>query len=116
MSNIESRPEVSLRRAFPVQAVHFNRLSDYVFVATDAELLADGIAAGNDLPTRRVGNSRMNRLCVGGAAEFTRLKDGRIEASIPVADVARRDAGFQRMLDGILGDWRLSLVAGEDKQ
>jgi hypothetical protein len=34
--------------------MHFNGLSDYVFVATDAELLADGIAAGNDLPTRRV--------------------------------------------------------------
>ena len=116
MSKIDIRPEVSLRRVFPVGAMHFNGLSDYVFIATDAELLADGIAAGNDLPTRRVGNRRMNRLCVGGAAEFARLRDGRIEASIPVADVARRDAGFQRLLDGILGDWRLSLVAGEDKQ
>jgi hypothetical protein len=48
MSKIDSRPEVSLRRVFPVGAMHFNRLSDYVFVATDAELLADGIAAGND--------------------------------------------------------------------
>ena len=87
-----------------------------MFIATDSELLVDGIAAGNDLPTRRVGNRRMNQLSVGGAAEFFRLRDGRIEASIPVADVARRDVGFQPMLDGILGDWRLSLAAGEDKQ
>ena len=56
MSNIDSRPEVSLRRVFPVGAMHFAGLSDYVFIATYAELLADGIAAGNDLPTRRVGN------------------------------------------------------------
>ncbi|WP_153159632.1 hypothetical protein [Zoogloea sp. 1C4] len=116
MSKIDNRPEVSLRHVFPSGATHFSGWSDYVFIATDAELLADGIAAGNDLPTRRVGNRRMNRLCIGGAAEFSRLRDGRIEASIPIADVARRDAGFQRMLDGILGDWRLSLVAGEDKQ
>lgn len=116
MSKIDIRPEVSLRRVFPVEAVHFNGLSDYVFVGTDAELLADGIADGNDLPTRRVGNRRMNRLCVGGSAEFARLRDGRIEAYIPVADVARRDVDFQRMLDGILGDWRLSLVAGEGNQ
>lgn len=116
MSKASIRPKVSLCGVLPVEVVRFGSLCSYLFVGTDTELLAAGIAEGNDLPTRRVGNRRMNRLCAGGAAEFTRLRDGRVEASIPAIDVAQRDAGFQRALDGILGDWRLSLVAGEDKQ
>ena len=59
---------------------------------------------------------RIDLAAVLRRARLARMRDGRIEASIPVADVARRDVGFQKMLDGILGDWRLSLVAGEDKQ
>lgn len=102
---MKARPTIDLQTLEPSSAIGFGGHAYYSFVGTDIDLLAAGIAMSQHLPNCRRGNRRMIRGLLGGAAEFVRLTDGRIQADIPVLEVARRDGAFQEVIG--------RLIAGE---